>query len=349
MQTTTSSTPTERVAPDTPNKIKHHLFIGGCSRSGTTLLGAMLGAHPDLICTPESQFKSDLMRRFKPNKHDVEPLVLLDHLTKHWRYKLWQVTDSPEALAGLANGRSFGDQLNAISHAYARNQGKPNATTWVDHTPENVSYANSFLSIFPDAKFVHIVRDGRAVASSVLPLDWGPNSIIKAARWWVRMTSYGLAAESSLRPDQIIRINYEELVAQPEPTMRRLCDFMGISFAPAMLDATGFIPPAYTTRQHQLVGRKPNPAMLTRWRDRLTPRQIELFEHQARDFLEHLGYAPEYGLNAKGPSFIEMQSGKLTELIRGEFTNRINWLIRSYPLWLTRDFYSYARLSDANN
>lgn len=347
MQTTTSSTPSERVAAQ--NKIRRHLFIGGCSRSGTTLLGAMLGSHPDLICTPESHFKTELLRQLWPNVNQLNATELLTHLTKHWRFKLWEVEDSPGALADMANGRSYGDLLNAISYAYARNHGKPNATTWVDHTPENISYTKSLLALYPNAKFIHIVRDGRAVASSILPLDWGPNSIIKAARWWMRMTSFGLAAEASLSSKQIIRVKYEDLITAPEPTVRRLCQFMGVAYQPAMLDATGFTPPTYTTRQHQLVGRKPNAAMSTRWRDRLTPRQIEIFEHQTRDFLEQLGYTPQYGLSAKGPTFLEIQQGKATELLRGELTNRIKWLIRSYPLWLTRDFYFFAQLSDANN
>lgn len=347
MQTTTSSTLSKRVAAE--NNIKHHLFIGGCSRSGTTLLGAMLGSHPDLICTPESHFKTELLRQLWPHVHQLNTTDLLAQLTKHWRFKLWEVDESPRALARWAKGRSYGDVLDAISFAYARKRGKPGATTWVDHTPENISYTQSLLALYPNARFVHIVRDGRAVASSILPLDWGPNSIIKAARWWMRMTSFGLAAEASLNNQQIIRVKYEELITSPEPTIRRLCQFMGVAFQPAMLDANGFTPPRYTTRQHQLVGRKPNASMRSRWRDRLTPRQIEIFEHQTRDFLENLGYTPEYGLSARAPTFAEIQLGKATELLRGELTNKIKWLIRSYPLWLTRDFYTFAQLTDANN
>lgn len=331
------------------NRIRRHLFIGGCSRSGTTLLGAMLGSHPDLICTPESHFKIELLRQLWPNVNQIDTENLLQNLTKHWRFKLWGLTDSPAALAKMVNGRGYGDLLNAVSYAYARSRNKPNVETWIDHTPENISYTNSLLRIYPNAKFVHIVRDGRAVASSILPLDWGPNTIIKAARWWMRMTSFGLAAEGSLTNEQIIRVKYEELIASPERVIRRLCRFLELDFDPAMLDANGFTPPTYTTRQHQLVGRKPNAEMQTRWRDRLSPRQIEIFEHQTRDFLEQLGYTPQFGLNAKGPSFFEIQSGKATELLRGEVTNRIKWLKRSYPLWLNRDFYSFAALSDANN
>jgi hypothetical protein len=273
----------------------------------------------------------------------------LQYLTKHWRYKLWGIDNSPETLDNFINGDGYGDVLNSLSWRYAHNQNKPQAKWWIDHTPENISYTRSLLAVYPQAKFIHIVRDGRAVASSIIPLDWGPNSIIKAARWWIRMTAFGLAAEQSLPSDRIIRLHYETLVQEPEATIRKLCAFLEVDFHAEMLDATGFIPPTYTTGQHQLVGRKPNVAMLDKWKTQLTPRQIELFEHQARDFLEYLDYAPQYGPHAKGPSFFETQLGKAQELIRGEFTNRLKWLVRSYPLWLTRDFYSFAKLSDSNN
>jgi hypothetical protein len=52
---------------------------------------------------------------------------------------------------------------------------------------------------------------------------------------------------------------------------------------------------------------------------------------------------------AKSPTFFEIQKGKLLELFRGEFLNKVKWLIRSYPLWTKPDFYAFARLSDSNN
>lgn len=331
------------------DQIQRQIFIGGCSRSGTTLLGAMIGAHPDVICSPESQFKSDLLRTIWPNSDDLDKQAVLTHLTKHWRYKLWNLPQSATALAQMTPHNSYASILNTLTLAYAQNLGKTAVTHWIDHTPENISYAHTYLKIFPNAKFIHIVRDGRAVAASIMPLDWGPNSIIKAARWWMRMTSFGLAAEASLPSDQMMQVKYEDLVLNPEETMRQVSQFLAIEYDEDMLNATGFTPPTYTTRQHQLVGLRPNPEMANRWRNRLKPREIEIFENLSRDFLQYLNYEMLYGLNAKGPSFAEIQRGKAKELFRGELSNKIKWLIRSYPLWLSRDFYSFAKLSDSNN
>ncbi len=326
--------------------LNQHVFIGGCSRSGTTLLGAMIGAHTDCICSPESHFKIDTLRAIKRGAVNDHPTDLLALIKRHWRFKIWELDlDTPPDDAV----NSYPRLLDWIVARYARQQNKPDASIWIDHTPENASYTGSLFELFPDAKMIHLVRDGRAVAASILPLDWGPNSIIKAARWWMRMTSFGLAAESTYGPGRVMRVNYENLVQEPEQTMRRISDFLGLAFQPGMLEATGFNPPSYTSRQHKLVGNRPDPSVVNRWESKLTARQVEIFENLTRDFLPFLGYDLKYGLKSKAPSFAEVQMGKMRELFRGEIANKIKWLRRSYPLWASRDFYAQARLTDINN
>lgn len=330
--------------------IDRQIFIGGCSRSGTTLLGAMLGAHRQAICTPESHFKIDVLRSPIFIENGVDQAAALDFIERHWRFKIWQLSLAETAVSHEEDGEtSFACLMNAIVHQYAAQQNKPEASIWVDHTPENISYVRALLQQFPQAKFIHIVRDGRAVAASIMPLDWGPNSIIKASRWWMRMVSFGLAAESAFGAEQVTRIRYEDLVADPEGVLRPLSQFLGIDFEPAMTAATGFNPPAYTTKQHTLIGQKPDRKMASSWEHKLSARQIEIFESQTRDYLTYLGYSLRFGLKAKPPTFWEIQKGKVKELIQGEIGNKIKWLIRSYPVWLSRDFYKQTGLSDTNN
>ncbi|MCB9422221.1 MAG: sulfotransferase [Ardenticatenaceae bacterium] len=330
--------------------IKQQIFIGGCSRSGTTLLGAMIGAHSDMICSPESHFKMDVLRALEKGKVNANPSALMTLIQRHWRFKIWELELPPiELFNDDSDEPVLARLLNWIIDQYAQQQERSQASKWVDHTPENISYAHSLLQLFPNARFIHIVRDGRAVAASIMPLDWGPNSIMKTSRWWMRMMSFGLAAEKALGPEIIMQVKYEDLVLEPEPTMRSISQFLGIEYEPAMLHATGFNPPSYTTRQHKLVGNRPDASVVNRWETKLTSRQIEIFEHQTRDFLSFLGYPLHYGMHAKGPSFGEVQQDKLRELIQGEVMNKLKWLKRSYPLWLSRDFYSQGKFTDTNN
>ena len=75
---------------------------------------------------------------------------------------------------------------------------------------------------FPKAKYIHLLRDGRAVANSVLSLDWGPNTIPVAARSWVKNVSYGLAAESFFNNEKILRVKYENLTLKPIETLKNM-------------------------------------------------------------------------------------------------------------------------------
>ncbi len=332
------------------NQINQQLFIGGCSRSGTTLLGAMIGSHSNCICSPESHFKIDVLRAINRGAvSESNPAALLALTKKHWRFKIWEFDIEPSQALTNTTAPSYAHVLNWIVTQYAREQNQPNANIWVDHTPENLGYAASLLQLFPNAKMIHIIRDGRAVAASILPLDWGPNSIIKAARWWTRLTSFGLAAETVYGPKRVMRVKYEALVLEPEATMRAISEFLELDYQPEMLQSTGFNPPSYTTKQHKLVGARPDPAVVTRWEQKLSTRQVEIFENLTRDFLTFLGYPLRYGLKAKAPSLLEIQIGKAQELFRGEIGNKFKWLKRSYPLWLSRDFYTQARLTDTNN
>ena len=332
------------------NSIKQQIFIGGCSRSGTTLLGAMLGAHNDIICSPESHFKIDILRALAKGKIASQPSTLMALIQQHWRFKIWELDLLPiESFNHDSSGSLLAELLNWIIGQYAQQQEKSQASIWVDHTPENIGYAHSLLELFPNARFIHIVRDGRAVAASIMPLDWGPNSIMKTSRWWMRMMSFGLAAEQALGPESVMRVKYEDLVLNPEATMRAVSHFLKINYQPTMLHATGFNPPSYTTRQHKLVGNRPDASVVNRWESKLTSRQIEIFEHQTRDFLSFLGYPMRFGMMAKGPSFREVQQDKIRELIQGELGNKLKWLKRGYPLWLSRDFYTQGKFTDTNN
>jgi hypothetical protein len=283
------------------------------------------------------------------DKQGTDVLAAAGLINRHWRFKIWETPlDMTAVPIDQLNG-SYACLLGHVVGQYAARQGRADASIWVDHTPENISYARTLLTHFPQARIIHIVRDGRAVAASIMPLDWGPNSIMKTSRWWMRMVSFGLAAELALAPESVIRVKYEELVANPEGVLRPLCDFLQIDYQPQMTQATGFTPPRYTINQHTLVGQKPDMRLTSRWQQKLTPRQIEIFENQTRDYLAYLGYPLYYGLKAKSPTFGEVQKDKLIELFRGEIINKIKWLQRSYPFWLSRDFYKQAGLSDKNN
>lgn len=83
--------------------------------------------------------------------------------------------------------------------------------------------------IFPGSKYIHIIRDGRGVAKSIIPLNWGPSAVETAAYWWMAFVSAGVVAEMNFGANAL-RVKYEDLLENFEDEIRRICDFCEIAF-----------------------------------------------------------------------------------------------------------------------
>jgi hypothetical protein len=255
------------------------------------MLGSALGAADGAIVTHESHFKIALLQNIESSRIDSSAASIYDFVARNPKFKaLWRI--SPTARISESSGRTIETArqvLFDIVEQYAAVVGRAPWSVWVDHSPNNVRHICDLLALCPDAKFIHLVRDGRAIAASVLPLDWGPNDILSAGKWWVEQVGHGCAAELRF-PDRVVRVRYEDLVSDPETTLGRICEFVGLPFSQKMVGGNALAIPAYTKKQHLLVGTAPDPRRISAWRAKLSNREVELFEHHAGDMLKILGY-----------------------------------------------------------
>ena len=272
------------------------VFIGGCHRSGTTLVGAMLGTNLDCLTIPEAQFKVEALGSCGIPENSANVKRALDMIIRDWRFKKWGMSIVPESVPMHEIGNSYGRLFDWLVKKYGEFIGKNDFRVWVDHTPRNIRHLYTLLTIFPEAKAIHIVRDGRAVAASVMPLDWGPNTIIGAAHWWVHNVSYGLAAESALGKDRIIRVRYEDLVMKTETVLRALCKWIGLEYNPRMAKGGGFNPISSAEKYHGLIRKPPDMQRINAWERELTSKKIEIFENHTEELLLYLGYELKSGL-----------------------------------------------------
>ncbi len=294
------------------------VFIGGCGRSGTTLLGAMIGGNSKCLTIPEAN-KLYLINYFKKyNTKEALSKIIGDDLIKLWGVK-------PSNLAEDLRGDeiSFAQVFNALIFEYSKIAGKFNYSHWIDHTPSNIDYALLLLKHFKNARFIHIVRDGRAVANSVVKLDWGPNTFYQAALWWVYRVAFGLALEAILNNDVIIRVKYEDLIVESERTLKKVAGFLNIEFSEKMLAGTGFSVPKYTKTQHKKVGETIDVSRINSWEKDLTQKQIEIFENYTKEFLTYLGYELQYNLNTTGLNTRQKICDSLIENYRKHIVNRV--------------------------
>lgn len=303
---TAASDPTAQQAAAPRPPARRPVFVGGCSRSGTTLLGAMLGVGPTAVTVPEAEFKWQLFEDtgpagVEPAKARLDTTALAHRLRDDRMFRLWDV-DLPST---DGTPLTYRELLDGLVTGYAARVGKPDAEVWVDHTPGNIRYGLTLHRTFPAARFLHLVRDGRAVAASVLPLDWGPNSAGESGLYWATQVAAGLALEGALGSEVVRTVRYEDLVRDPARTLTSVCDFLDIPYRDDMVRARDYQVGAYEREQQRLVAGEPQPSRIEAWREELTMRQIRDFERATGELLEYLGYPLVLGAAARRPSRTE--------------------------------------------
>jgi hypothetical protein len=273
-----------------PREAAPPFFIVGSARSGTTLLRLMLNAHPDVAVPPESRFIVELWDG--SDEVDVEDVLV--GLARHDQFSTW---DLPIEVVRdeIGGGRTarYADVIDAAFRAYARLHGK---SRWGDKTPRYVEHIQLLAQLWPTARFVHLIRDGRNVALSYADVPFGPKTIARAAQLWARRVSLGLAYGRALGPDRYLELRYEDLVADAPGRVKSLCEFLELEFDPGMLDYTEKARDAVLPR-----ARRYNPHVTERprsnvrsWEDEMPPAQIEVFEAVGGELLSLLDYPRRY-------------------------------------------------------
>lgn len=274
-------------------------FVVGVGRSGTTLLRMMLDAHPALAIPPETIFV-EAGKAF-------ERTGAIAAAGEMVRDELWPDYNLPagEFIRRVERRRpaGFGDVLRTFFEFYAETRGKPR---WGNKSPFHVVIMPEVCEVLPEARFVHIVRDGRDVALSTIPLWFGPDTPAEAARSWSGMLESARAQAARL--PFYTEVRYEDLVTDPVPTLRRLCEFLELEWDPAMLDyhrdAAARIasesPPVFHEGRsvsseeragiHALLAAPPRRDRIGGWRREMSDADLRDFERIAGDTLERFGY-----------------------------------------------------------
>ena len=271
------------------------IFVVGGQRSGTTMLRLMLNSHPH-IAIP---FESDFIPRFYRRVADYGDLSRKENVTR----LLDDIAEQPfvkrgklvfdEAAILARHPRSYPELIKAIYQVYAESEGK---RRWGDKDPDYVTELDVLWKLFPGCRIVHIVRDGRDVAISLRELDWGSKNLIKLARDWSWQVTLGHKMGVMLGPEYYMEIRYEDLVLEPERTLRRICAFIGEPYFPKMLsyhETAAAAMPADSLKYHGTSVRPPDTDKVQAWRRRMSAADRILFEEVAGRTLREFGYELE--------------------------------------------------------
>jgi hypothetical protein len=271
-----------------------YLFILGCARSGTTLLHRIVDAHPEIAITTEMHW---ITRHFKSRNGLATP-ELVSELTGHKRFAQFEIPrEEFEGLLGSGEAVPYPTFLNRVFGLYGKIKDKPLVG---NKTSGYLRRIPTFHALWPEARFVHIIRDGRDVCLSVLNwkkaertagryASWEEDPVSTTALWWERKVRKGREDGAALGPGLYHETLYEELVDDPERECKRLCEFLGVSYDEAMIRF-------HEGRERVEPGRGAKSAWLRvtsglrDWRTEMRTGDVECFEAAAGDLLEELGY-----------------------------------------------------------
>ena len=286
--------------------MKPPVFIVGCPRSGTSYLYHLL-----LSAGGFAQFRTQM------NVFDVlEPIYgdlgvpknKVKMMNKWLQSKAFEVSglEAEEITAKVCSEcRGAGDFLRIVMEEIARRQG---VDRWIDSTPTNIPHLLRIKKDFPDAKFIHIIRDGRDVALSLdkrgwsRPLPWdGKKGLLAAGLYWEWIVRKGRKLGVTLNPDYL-ELRYEDLVNQPAQTLEGLAVFLAHDLDYQRIQQTriGSVKNPLTSFKEDLERGQFKP--VERWKERFPPDQLVLFESLVGDCLQELGYVLSGGAKVQ-PSF----------------------------------------------
>ena len=259
-------------------------ILYGALRSGTTLFRLLLDHHPDISCPGERDFMVDYGTE---TGFDTEALD---------RDRIFKASGLSLPLPGSAQ-----DGFEALLNEELERSNK--VLVLVIHR-----HLDRLLDRLPNARFIHLVRDPRDVARSSIGMGWAGNTYY-GIKHWLRTEGAWKTQSPRLGETQEYRLRYEDLIRAPEAELARVCDYLGLSYDPAMMD--------YVNNSSYAAL---DPKLTFQWQTKQSPAEVSHVEHQVGPLLEELGYAP---------------SGHSTDA-PGALTRAQLWLQNKTGTWRTR-------------
>lgn len=257
----------------------------------------MFTSHPEMAVPYESHFVVSMGRDASRAQYETDrgfaAEKFLKDLQTQFAFRQWALpTEEVRGVLTSPPPDSFADGVRRVFALYARRQGK---RRYADKTANYVLSIPLLARLFPEAYFVHVIRDGRDVGLSWLDTGWdfGPQTVEEAALYWRYYVQRGRRAASQVGPQRYREIRYEDLVADPATALQELCGVLELSYHPAMLK--------YFERAPELLDAMPRPEAhknllrsvtrgLRDWRQDMSSGDAALFEDLAGELLEALGY-----------------------------------------------------------
>lgn len=278
------------------------VFIVGCPRSGTSFLYHLLLSAGGFARFHTQMNVFDVL---EPIFGDLSSTANKKKMMQEWlRSKAFAVSGlvaneiEARIMAECSNGSDF---IRIVMEDVARKQG---VDRWIDSTPTNIPHMFRISRDFPDARFIHIIRDARDVALSLdkrqwsRPLPWDKKrSLLAAGLYWEWIVRKGRKYGTMLGP-RYMEVRYEELVERPESPLKKIGAFLqhDLDYARIQEASVGSVKKPLTSFKEDLKEGHFTP--VGRWKEKFPPDQLIWFERLVGDYLQELGYLLSRPANA---------------------------------------------------
>jgi hypothetical protein len=318
-------------------------FVIARGRSGTTLLRTMLNANTNTISPFESKVIVHVKQRYASEKNWNKQKVLqfIEDLYEDVKFKSFWAIDkeklTKEILSFPAEQLNLELLLKITYLCFPTEFEKENITLLVDKNPPYAVFLEDLHKIFPDAKYIHLVRDYRDNIQSIKKTNPIKNISVLAHGWL--NDNLKIEKFKAKHPHKIHTIRYEDLVSDPENGLKGICKHLGISFQDGMLsfqnklkseidkntniqkDHKAFL------KYHGNLSKPVNTESINKWKKYLTDKEVEQIEYICKDWGLKYNYLPTL-VNGKG-SYLKSKFG----YIRYEFNAFVMIAYYNLPFW----------------
>ena len=239
------------------------VFLVGAERSGTTLLRLMLDHHPEIAFHLEFEYA---VQQMDDQGNEPDKKAYIQWLSHHLFFQDSGFEIDPSL--------DYRDLVHSFLRQKQERDGKRIVGATVHHHFNRLSF------LWPDARFIHLVRDPRDVARSCIRMGWAGNVWLGVDRW-IQAESIWESMKKDLDPTRYIEVKYEDLIRNPKDVLTRLCGFLSAPFDQAM-----FAYAASSTYD------APDPELVFQWRKKSSEEEIRLVETKVGPLLRERGYQP---------------------------------------------------------
>lgn len=291
-----------------PPAMEPPVFVVGAERSGTTMFRLMLDGHPDIACFGEFQYPVEYFRHGRvPSIEQYHRDLEIDRIFQRHGFE-------------IDRSLRYEELVHSFLRQACQRSGKtiPAATV---HT-----HFDRLGQFWPNARYIHLVRDGRDVARSSAQMGWFGNPYFGADKWLVAEHLWD-EVSAAVPDERKLEVRYHDLVVEPEATLRRVCAFLGVAYADSMFDYTG-----------ETDYDRPDPRLVSQWRETYDEHDLRLVEARIGHMLEARGY-PLSGLPP-----LEITRAMKAKLRLQNRIGRLRHRIEEFGFWRIVRLTTYRRL-----